>query len=312
VRNVVDRIARSVPAELREHAAHLRWESDRLVAADDAYILHEHLADHAHPTLIADLARRASDVGLRFLGDAIPHRFSPSTASTTLAELTQNCDLVDAQQYFDFTANTAFRQSLFVRTNPDRERAASNIRKLWVRSQLRPTNEVDLMSNAPVWFEGHGGGVSLDLPIVKAAVVELCCAAPGALRFDELVSHAMKRLGEGSTDIGEAAEALSNELCLLVEETDLIELRTQTPVFETRVTTRPIACPHARRQARVGGAITNRWHHEVRFDDPTSIEVLKRLDGTRTAQDIANEIATLATDTPSSVKTVEMTIEMLA
>jgi hypothetical protein len=54
---------------------------------------------------------------------------------------------------------------------------------------------------------------------------------------------------------------------------------------------RPLACPIARWHARHGGPVTNRWHQEVRLDDPRLRAVLARLDGTQTVQDVAGQTA---------------------
>ena len=53
---------------------------------------------------------------------------------------------------------------------------------------------------------------------------------------------------------------------------------------------RPRACPIARWHAEHGGAITNRWHHEVILEDDIARWVLARLDGTRTQGDLVREL----------------------
>jgi hypothetical protein len=50
---------------------------------------------------------------------------------------------------------------------------------------------------------------------------------------------------------------------------------------------RPLACPVARWHALHGGAVTNRWHQEVRLDPPLLRRVLALLDGTRTVDSLA-------------------------
>jgi hypothetical protein len=59
-----------------------------------------------------------------------------------------------------------------------------------------------------------------------------------------------------------------------------VDLHVRDAHLCAEVTARPVACPVARWHAVHGGAITNRWHHEVVLPDPVVRALLARLDGT--------------------------------
>jgi hypothetical protein len=134
--------------------------------------------------------------------------------------------------------------------------------------------------------------VQIAHPGTRAALRELADAAPRSIPFS--------RLGALAGAAGGTAE-LRGELLDLWLATGAIDLHAHEPAVAGGASARPTACPVARWHAVHGGPLTNRWHQEVRLDEPVLRAVLARLDGTRTITDVARDAACPEADARAAV-----------
>ena len=283
-----------------EHGAYrdaLSRVAARLTETEVAYAAHEYLADEHHPQLVRDFLAEAEGAGLRYLGDAIPAATALELLPDDVAGRAAGLDVAGAQQLVDFVRNTAFRRALLVRADTCDARAwrwaprldATALDAMRVASRLRPhagaagATTAARAASAGAKLERFDAGdlsVQVSEPVARRALHELARLAPRSLPLRDLVSAA------------EAAqpETLARELLDLWLATGAIDLHVHEPPLAAAPGERPLACPVARWHAAKGGAITNRWHQEVRIDDRVVRWTLARLDGTRSAADLAREL----------------------
>jgi SAM-dependent methyltransferase len=107
------RVARDAGA----YRAVLDDEQERLAAADDGYLFHEHLEDNNHALWFHELAAEARSLGLQWLAEADPaapvRALANPRAYASLREVAGD-DPIAIEQHFDFLRGRSFRASLLV------------------------------------------------------------------------------------------------------------------------------------------------------------------------------------------------------
>jgi SAM-dependent methyltransferase len=268
--------------ELAAYRDQLRRVAARLGETDRAYAAHEYLADEHHPQLVRDFLAEAGAAGLRYLGDAVPATTAFELLDESVAARARDLDVAGAQQLVDFVRCTAFRRALLVRADACEASGwrwsprldAGAVADLRVASRLSAGAGADQ-------FQAGDEVVQVHDPITRRALHELARAAPAALPVAELA----RRSGDPS-----APPHLAAELFDLWLASGALDLHVHAPPLAAPAGERPLGCPVARWHAAHGGPLTNRWHQEVRLEDAVSRWVLARLDGTRTAADVAREL----------------------
>ncbi|HEY8039791.1 MAG TPA: methyltransferase domain-containing protein [Polyangiaceae bacterium] len=276
-----------VSPELGDYRRRLDAVARRLDAAGRAYAVHEYLAGDNHPQQVSELLAEAEQAGLVYLGDAIPAETALELLPDDVAVRAQGLDVAATQQLIDFVRCTAFRRALFVRADAGEARGwrwaprldASAMETLRVASRLRP-HAAEVPGVAAEQFDGPEASVQVAEPTARRALRELARIAPRSLPFPELA----QRVGATPADV------LRRELFDLWLATGSVDLHACEPAIAGADAASPRACPVAAWHARHGGAVTNRWHQEVRLDDRLLRWVLGRLDGSRTSDDLAREL----------------------
>jgi SAM-dependent methyltransferase len=265
----LDELRSLVSPELAAYRSSLDGVAARIAETDVAYVTHEYFAAEHHPQLVSEFLDEAEREGLRYLGDAIAQQTALDLASPALVSRVEAAGPREAQQLLDFARATAFRRTLLVRADtcdaagwrwsphldPD------PLSKMSVTSRFQPTavdGEV-AFGDLTVQVGEHG----------RRALREIARVAPHAATIDA---------------------SWREELFDLWLATQALDLHVHAPTITDGATERPRACPVARWHAAHGGAITNRWHHEVILEDDIARWVLARLDGTRTQGDLVREL----------------------
>jgi SAM-dependent methyltransferase len=265
----LDELRSLVSPELVAYRASLDRVAARIAEADSAYVTHEYFAAEHHPQLVSEFLDEAAHGGLRYLGDAIAQQTALDLAPPALVSRVEAAGPREAQQLLDFARATAFRRTLLVRADtcdatgwrwsPHLDPSA--LSKMSVTSRLQPTAvEGELaFGDLTVQVGEHG----------RRALREIARIAPRAAPIDA---------------------SWREELFDLWLATQALDLHLHAPTIADGAAERPRACPIARWHAEHGGAITNRWHHEVILEDDIARWVLARLDGTRTQGDLVREL----------------------
>lgn len=122
-RELLSFLSQRVARDAGAYRALIDDERERLAAADDGYLFHEHLEEDNHPLWFRDFAREAAAASLRWLAEADPAatvraRAAPR-AYAAIAAIAGD-DPLEIEQYFDFMRGRSFRASLLVHDSHER------------------------------------------------------------------------------------------------------------------------------------------------------------------------------------------------
>jgi methyltransferase-like protein/2-polyprenyl-3-methyl-5-hydroxy-6-metoxy-1,4-benzoquinol methylase len=306
-RALLDFLTEAVGDPTTVYGGLLQTEAELLQASPDTYVYHEHLEEVNHPVYFYQFAERAAAKGLQYLGEARPSllvkNLSPRVTETLEGLAT---DLLRGEQYLDFVRNRTFRRTMLCHRDVPLRRPPSpdTLAALHVTGVVRPVAAHPDVDSAAVeqFSTPDGARLSTNNPLVKAALVTLAEAWPGALPFEALWAGACSRLGPAAPgpsrpDGGRRLLAESMLQCYL---SNLVELHLHAPGFVLEPGERPVASPLARFQAAAGGPVTNRRHRTAELDAFDRL-VLRHLDGSRDraalldalAEAVANDIVAI-------------------
>jgi SAM-dependent methyltransferase len=283
------------PQEPSPMPALFAHELDGLLNDHDPRVLyHDDLGTVNDPVYFHEFAAHAKRFGLRFVAEAeqgsMESRAFPPAVAAVLNKLADHDPLVK-EQYLDFLRLRRFRQTLLSTDGgqPRKQPDASRITALWVSGNPKPAEEpVDLAAGTAATFSGaRGAAARIDLPIVKAAMVELAARHPGRVAFAELVRLAARRLDREPQP--DDAPRLADWLTA-VWMAELIALHGHCPRYAEAVSERPVASPLARIQVRTGEFGATLLHESMRFDDPTARKLVQLLDGTRDLDQLVTDL----------------------
>jgi methyltransferase-like protein len=186
----------------------------------DYYLLHEYLEPHNQPCYFSDFVERARAHELTYLAEAAPQTmFVRNMPEEVQAKLLAECghSQVLMEQYLDFLANRAFRQTLLIK----QERAGEinyrldgqRMHKLHMSANLPCQGEPMRADDSEQTFVGSDGAtVRTKSPVVKIALELMTQTWPCTLSFEQALSSAKSMLGElpesAETDLADLFQAL--------------------------------------------------------------------------------------------------------
>jgi len=266
----------------------LQDELEMLLRRDENNIFHDELGELNTPFLFHQFCEDARRHGLQYLaeGDYVQmrdHNFAPPVREA-LRQLGKN--RVAREQYLDFVSFRRFRQTLLCHADlPLRFGMTPEMAgRLHVSCMARPVSaNPDLRSDVAEKFVGDkNANMEVNLPLAKAALVELSEIWPRPMKFTELLARSRARIGDpaGNESVNDEALPLF-ELFLQIYAPGLATLHASPPVFASAAGERPIASPLARWQARTSDRITSFTHCPVVLENPTGQHLITLLDGTR-------------------------------
>lgn len=268
--------------------ASVNFIKERMPPRQDAYMLHDDLAEVNEPVYFYQFAQAFARHGLRYLSDA---QFQPALVSNFDPELAEALrklakDTVALEQYQDFLRNRAFRQSLLchqeaalsARLKPERL-AEFHLASPAVPEDrtLEVTEKVTQRFLAP-----NGSTFTTDHPLTKAAMLCLSEVWPQVVPFNTLLSRALARLGQPDQPIEpqEAQLAGANLLRAFTHTDLLVEFHVSSLGFTLEPGDRPMASAVARLQAQREAYVTNMRHERINLDK-SNHRLLPYLDGSR-------------------------------
>lgn len=290
-RETMEFLTSGLPADGGPVAALYRHELNALLTAQDPSVLyHDDLGVVNDPVYFHEFASHAKRFGLRFVAEAEPNAMDPRAFPPAVAAAltdTAERDPLAKEQQLDFLRLRRFRQTLL---SPDggSPRAAPDpgaITRLAVSGNAAPQSDpADLAEGVAVTFAGGPESTArVELPIVKAALVELAGRWPGRVPFPELVLHAAARLGRGPhLEDGFLLTDWMTSLWMA----GMVALHGHRPRYSGVVTAHPVASPLARAQAARGATVTTPFHASMQLSDAERA-LVRLLDGTRDREQLA-------------------------
>ena len=275
---------------------------------DPRYLLHDHLEHHNAPVYFHQFIERAAKHGLAFLGEAefgqTDRENLPEKIRAELRDFSD--DPIRAEQHVDFRMNNTFRQTLLCRTSirPDRCFTSVDWQRLFLATDaVVDTAPLDVRSRARVHFRREQVVLRTHDPFVKAVLLLLSEAWPGAIGFSELAQIAGEKVG---IDDPEEASSQLARLARRAFGASIVDVRTFAPRLSAEPSQRPQASAVTRAQAEKGTCVTNLLHSQVSIDT-LKRSVLMNCDGKLDRDGIVRRLIELAkgSEAPGHVARLE-------
>jgi SAM-dependent methyltransferase len=282
--------AADVQTKPSPYSTHLLETKDYLTKADDAVIYHDLIAEVNQPVYFHQFIGHAVRHGLQFLSEAEHFNVREYEFGDKIAQQLRNLgeqSILTEEQYLDFLGGRSFRQTLLCRHDVeiDRKFPPERIREFYLVSRARPTSStLDFRSNEPEEFRAEDTRARTNFPLAKAALFYLGEIYPQAIRYDELLSQALRMLGTDAPSDQLDFENLSRTLAEFIFRTygvGLVGFHLHLPKFTVIPGERPLASPLARLQAKRGTITTTLLGNNVKLEDSLGRQFLLLLDGSR-------------------------------
>jgi hypothetical protein len=277
---LTDHIASWSDADPFEHAMIL--EARRALDRAPEALFHDELTDFYEPQLLCDVIAAAREVGLDYLCDAKPQlsteAFFPSEIFDSLRERAAG-DWGRFEQLLDFRDMCSFRNSIFCRGGVIRGALEpQRMRGLWASGELYRSDPKADAPDASVFKSANAAEIATNNPKLAQFLSEIADAFPSSVSLDAITEY---------------RDLFDNVLQLFV--TQVVQIRTARFLFATTPGERPIVSPFARFQAASGETnLATLRQASVRIEDALTLGLIALLDGTRTREELAREIAARA------------------
>jgi SAM-dependent methyltransferase len=243
-------------------------------------LFHDELNPFYAPQLVSDVIAAAGEVGLDYLCDAQPQLCSealfPSEKFAAARERAAG-DWARFEQFIDFSELRSFRSSIFCRGAVDRRREPQRLRGLWANGDLRAA-EADPQAPEESVFRSGAAKIATNNPRLAQFLADLAAAFPSCVPLDAA-----------------AEEPGLAEYVLTLFVANVIRIGSAPFSLSLSPGDRPIASPLARVQAARGErTLASLRHYPADIEDASTLIFLTLLDGTRTRDDLAREIAAQA------------------
>ena len=259
-------------------SALLQGEVQYLQGKPESYILHEYLESTNHPFYFRDFAARIAKHGLQYLADSLQNGIVAAEnwpPFKSWMEASRD-DLIRQEQYVDFVRNREFRRALICHSDLtiDRTQMLARAETMQAAVFLRQRAEAGGMTR----FEHSRGTLVTGAGPLHDALVTISRRFPQAISVKEVIDAA-----------GEQRATLLRELvnCWM---NGMLELYVDAPaVLAETPAEKPRASLVARYLAGQGQIPINRRHASIPVDE-TQRRFIQLLDGTRTRDQLANEL----------------------
>lgn len=242
-----------------------------------AVLYHDELGDIYAPQLLVDVAAAARAEGLEYLCDAKPSLSAEALFPSKKFLSESKEDWARFEQLLDFADMRRFRRSIFCRAGKiDRQPRHEHLRGLWASADLTPLGaSADEMGGFA--FRAHNGAEIVTQDRRFATVLaNLGETFPQCVPLDAI-----------------ASEPTLTEPLLRLFVSRIVALQTEPMRFTAAPGERPIASPLARAQAAQGESfLASLRHKPVQMEDAAVRAFVTLMDGTRTRDDLAHEMAT--------------------
>jgi SAM-dependent methyltransferase len=290
-RELLEKVAESVPKTDQVYAAVLQEEIATLNGASESYFMHEELESENHPVYFIEFAQRAAATGLQFVGEVTPSLTDTQISPDLRATLRSwSADALQYEQYFDYVRNRTFRRSLLCHAGRavQHEPMPAAVASMYVRARCYP--DVDApetkQPDVEVFRTAEGVAATMAHPVVRAALHVLVDARPAAVPFARLLEATRARLTVSGENFAPDTLADATLRCALVR---LVDLSMHPESCATTLSPCPVASPLARLEARTADIVTSLLHLEVKLSEFDRF-VLRQLDGAHDEDSIVEAV----------------------
>lgn len=272
----------------------LAHELERARDADDGYLRHEYLGPDNEAFWLGDVVRAFAEAGLTYVGDATFDRvegFVPPALRDAVAPIA--ADTIHREELLDLRLFRQLRAAVFTRgATGEAPSPAALVEQARVACAARRRNDpFDPRPGVVERFDGPGGAeLRVEDAALKIALLVLADRYPEGLALDALRRRCVERLREVGLEPSTASlEALGERLGRLFTEIQC-ELRLEAPRLRCEPGDRPRATALTRWEASTRGVLTTPLHTLLPHE-PIDAAIVTRLDGSRTRDAVADEVA---------------------
>jgi 2-polyprenyl-3-methyl-5-hydroxy-6-metoxy-1,4-benzoquinol methylase len=267
-----------------EYGAVLRAEAARVMAFNPHHFYHDDLAEINQPYYVEQFAAMAASFGLSYVWDADFSAESESHLSPEVREVLSglNQDPIRKAQYLDFIKCRRFRQTLLCRREAAQQ-TSDPVKRLNTLRFSCSAKGPQGSNQVPGEEEFRGlGDLTIRTADVTAKHMMRAMAEiwPGRLTWNELVVCA-----EGAPEATIAG--ILQELTASGAATAFLG----AAPFAAALSERPVGSHLARKQLEHSATVTTLGHQTVEISDELGRWLLAHLDGTRTAEGLAQLLA---------------------
>ena len=293
-RGVLQFMAAGFGDDMSPHAQALRTELEMLRDRRDDYLLHEHLEFSNNPVYFHEFMESAQRVGLQYLSDVELSTMSlnklPESVRTQLQQLD---NLVDIEQYIDFFLNRRFRRTLLRHDNftINRQITIDDLKKLYYSTRAIPATELNnetIAEGVSIQFRMDHLNITSSNEITKGICAALIERGGKPVSYEDMCRMAADKLpGRSAEDIDYILGGSPILYDLIVNL--LLQISLSEGNYTLEVSERPVTSRLARYIAEQHNTVPNLRHQMVVLNEVDSL-ILRGLDGTKTASELANEL----------------------
>jgi methyltransferase-like protein/SAM-dependent methyltransferase len=273
----------------------IKGELEMLFKRPDYGLFHDELEKNYHPVYFHEFVAHAARYGLQYLSETNYFEMCSEAFTGTASPVFQKVagDPILKEQYLDFARCRRFRQTLLCHAD----------RPVWrkIRDERFPdlhfaaTARLTEIDGDAREFQGpHSSRIKTTHQGVIRILHQLIDAWPGTIAFSDLST--------AGDDIPTMYDILGSLFM-----TGLLEIRSAPPRLTQIPSERPVASPLARFQAANGLPVTSLRHMTLNTSGETERRLIALLDGTRTRDDLFNELRPLlSTEKPDSELRTEL------
>ena len=270
------------------------------------YLFHEYLEANNRPLYFHEFIAMATNHDLQYLGESSFNAMMisnyPPAVQETLNRISHN--IIELEQYMDFLRNRRFRSTLLCHSGTalNRSIAPSSVVNFHIAFSHQPTEDIpDEHGTTPHEFvqeDGSKSAIIAHSALHKVALLHLAEQWPNAVRFADVARHCAAQLHQPAdetlcTDLA--------ELFLTLFMQGVCHFRLHQPPVIGQVPARPMVSRLVRYQARHARVVASQRHEMVQLTDGFSRELVSRLDGQHTADELVEQLMTQID--PSSLPT---------
>jgi len=275
----------------------LKEQFDHSLEYNEAAFYHDDLSTTNQPYYFHEFMQLAEGYDLQFMSEADFHSMfygAPETAINQMLRKLGESDLIGKEQYLDFLSGRQFRQTLLCHADVplDRRLTREKFDSLYLCANLSPVEPPEDAADGTVVYTGKDDAKITTRDEGRKKALEILCEAwPQAVPFSKLASECASSPEE---------EARLMAFVIRVAMSGMIQFRlTPVPLVSNPGPT-PTASPFARWEARRTNAVTSLAHTRIKLENDSALALLELLDGTRTREQLARDLAEkLLTDYPA-------------
>lgn len=245
-------------------ATTLRQQAESMLKRPDAVLFHDELGPCFYPQRLMDVAAAARDCGLTFLTDAGRNRHLDGFLAdgSDVPDDAETAVLLAASRD-DYASLRYFRQSLFVKQQPDRTLDATRIADMWISTRLRRQDDGS--------FAQGGDSITIADDGLAAAIEQAAALHPQRVPLSAVTAD---------------PEHLRVILQLFAEW--YVNLHPGPAPFPAEPATMPCASPLVRGMLNLGETMLCTLDHGVlKIEQPELRALLMAADGSRSIAEIA-------------------------